>query len=286
MMWTPITLTGLALLGLTLGSCQSPPMNYANYGTFPEGMPPLSWESALSRTMHRIQHSQIKTGRGAYSTRPEAHAALRSCFVFAYGFGFASDGQPDLLYYPERLNPSYCSGAVYTAVLGALIEWDGSRPDFALTQDEWRALVPRSCEDGDRVWGWANANGPGYAVLVHELGAGYSFTSWAQARPLDIVKMWWTDEIGGLERGHLAILVENNADHIVIWGSHERNERGQEGIYLKKIPKSKIRRVLFTRITNPEKFAGSEGIEYNSWLNSLLRTRVSWEECLRRSGVY
>ncbi len=253
-------------------------MNYANHARYPEGTPPMSWNASLQRAIASFDAQPRVQGSGAYSTRPEAHIALRSTF------GLDRD-EADLYFYPQRIAPSYCSGAVHAAVLAGLMHWDATRPDFAFTEEQWQSLVPRDCEDGDGVWGWANANGPGYAVLVHALGAGYSFTSPAQARPLDIVKMWWTDEIGGAERGHLAILIANRRDEIVIWGSHQKDDQGQEGIYYKTIPKSKIKRMLFTRITQPEAFARAGEIGYNPWLNALLRQPASWQQCLRRAGV-
>ncbi len=268
----------LSALGLTLSSCQSPPMNYANYARYSEGSAPLSWDASLRRAIATFDAQSRVQGSGAYSTRPEAQMALHSTFDFARD-------EPDLYFYPQRIAPSYCSGAVHAAVLAGLMNWDATRPDFAFTEEQWQHLVPRACEDGERVWGWANANGPGYAVLVHALGAGYSFTSPSQARPLDIVKMWWTDDIGGAERGHLAILIANKRDEIVIWGSHDKDDQGREGIYYKTIPKSKIKRILFTRITQPEAFARAKDISYNSWLNGLLRQPTSWAECLRRAGI-
>ncbi len=252
-------------------------MSYANRPASSSAAAP-SWNTALQAAMDELSAQDGVYGKHSYSTSRAAHDALRSCF------GFTKHNH--LYYFPEKLTPSYCSGAVHAAVLAALIDWSRARPEeITLRRNDWENLVPRGVEDGERVWGWANSNGAGYAVLVHELGAGYSFTEWEKARPLDIVKLWWTKEIGGLERGHLAILLAVRENDILIWGSHERDETGRGGIYVKSIPKEKIQRALFTRITTPKAFEDASRIGYNEWLNSLLRYRVSWEETLRRSGV-
>ncbi len=266
------------LASLLVTSCISPKIGYANRPSSHTRQAAPTWNEALQAAMQELSSQKDACSRHAYSTSRAAHDALRSCF------GFTRTHQ--LYYFPERLHPSYCSGAVHAAVLAALIDWSRARPDvITLRENDWKNLVPRSVDDGERVWGWANSNGPGYAVLVHELGAGYSFTNWSQARPLDIVKLWWTDEIGGRERGHLAILLKVREDDILIWGSHERDASGRAGIYVKSVAKEKIRRALFTRITKPEAFEEASSIGYHEWLNSLLRTRVTWEECLHRSGV-
>ncbi len=270
-------ITACITLGL-LSSCLSPKISYANRPATPAAAAPPTWNAALEAAMKELSAQDGVYTKHSYSTSKKAHDALRRCF------GFTKNHH--LYYFPESLTLSYCSGAVHTAVLAALIDWSRARPgEITLRRDDWKNLVPRSVKDGDRVWGWANSNGAGYAVLVHELGAGHSFTEWEKARPLDIVKLWWTQEIGGLERGHLAILLAVREQDILIWGAHDRDKTGRGGIYVKSIPKEKIKRILFTRITKPKAFEKASRIGYNEWLNSLLRVRVSWEETLRRSGV-
>ncbi len=269
--------TAASISLLLLSSCLSPKISYANRPAKTADAAP-TWNAALQAAMEELSAQEGVYTKHSYSTSKKAHDALRHCFAFTKSH--------QLYYFPERLTLSYCSGAVHTAVLAALIDWARARPDdITLRRDDWENLVPRSVRDGDRVWGWANSNGAGYAVLVHELGAGYSFTEWEKARPLDIVKLWWTKEIGRLERGHLAVLLAVRSDDILIWGAHARDKTGRGGIYVQSIPKEKIQRALFTRITNPEAFEDASHIDYNPWLNSLLRVRVSWEETLRRSGV-
>ncbi len=267
-----------ALTLASISSCQSPPIVYAIDAPAAQPHTPLSWTQAFDGAIKQLSKTEGLEGKGCYSTRAEAHYALLNSF----GFGMVTDR---LYYLPSKLSPSFCSGAVYIALLSALMHWDSTNPDIAFTEEDWDSMLPRSVQDGEGVWGWANANAAGFANLIHQLGAGYSFTNPAQAKHLDIIKIWWTKEIGGREHGHLAILIKQDPKHYYIWGSHQRDEKGQEGIYIKRIAKSDIGRVLFTRITQPAAFQRAEDIGYDPWLNALLYTPVSWEETLKRAGV-
>ncbi len=269
-----LSVTALAVLN----SCTSPPVAYAIDSPPPHQHSPLSWSQALSGAIKQLSNTDGLEGKGCYSTRADAHYALRSCF----GFGMISG---KLYYMPSKLTPSFCSGAVHIALLSALMHWDSTHPEISLSKEDWDSMLPGNVQDGEGVWGWANANAAGFANLIHKLGAGYSFTNPAQARRHDIIKIWWTNEIGGKERGHLAFLIKQDAEHYYIWGSHQRDEKGQEGIYTKQIAKSDVARVLFTRITQPAAFQRAEDIGFDPWLNALLYTPVSWEETLRRAGV-
>lgn len=87
--------------------------------------------------------------------------------------------------------PSFCSMATYAALLQAILIWDN---DNKISRQAWLNLKPLvgitdginqrgfSQSDGMGCWGRANANGPGMAVLVNELKAGYSFTAFRGAK--------------------------------------------------------------------------------------------------------
>ena len=169
----------------------------------------------------------------------------------------------------ERAKPSFCSGATYLVLLKALD--DGSE-----------ALLPVvDHQDGHGVFGRWNSNGPGSAKLVADLRAGRNFTSWDEAQPGDFLKIWWTDRIGGRERGHLVVYLGHDADQVRFWSS---NQPGGYGT--KSVPRSDCRRVLFTRITRPERFAAADKLPaVDPWLARMLREDFSWAEVVAKCRV-
>ncbi len=232
------------------------------------------WWKALQAAIVDIH----RRGAGGYSTADAAHDALHASFSWSERAG-------RLLFNPEGARPSFCSGAVYAALLSALSRWDAAQPRRRISPEAWKALAPARMPDGVGVWGWANANGPGFAVLAHQLGAGVSFTDWAQARPADVMKIWWTDDIGAQERGHLVILVRDEGERVRVWSSHRATEKEPGGFGFRTYPKSAIRRVLFTRITKPAAFNHAPSIGENAWLMGLMQQSATWEECLRNCGA-
>ena len=92
---------------------------------------------------------------------------------------------------PLQAQPSFCSSATYAVLIKALLIWDTRHK---IKREAWVNMKPRvgfaddfnpegiGQDDGVGFWGRANANGPGLGVLVHELGAGYSFTAYRGAK--------------------------------------------------------------------------------------------------------
>ncbi len=159
--------------------------------------------------------------------------------------------------------------------------WDSAQPRPVISERAWLALIPRFGQhDGEGPWGWANANGPGLAVLVHRLGAGINFEDWRKARPGDFMKIFWTDRIGRRESGHLTVLVKDGGDQVTFWSSNI-----PDGYGARTVPKSRIRRVIFTRITRPERFNLAPSVGSHPWLSSLLRQEVGMKEVRRHSGM-
>lgn len=232
------------------------------------------WLRCIGRAVNEIG----KYGPGGYSTSDDAHEALGQAFVW-----------DERLQIPRfraaGARPSFCSGAVYAAMLTALAYWDAGNTPRRIRPAAWQALLPHRVADGEGAWGHANANGPGLAVLVHRLGAGVNFTDWSKARPGDLLKLWWTDQIGGSERGHLVIFVKDLGDDVRTWSSHQAGQEHPGGFGFKTFRKSNVAHVLFTRITNPAAFNKAPLLGTDEWLKSLLHRSVSWGECLRRSGV-
>ncbi len=227
------------------------------------------WYAAMSAALGEFPRG------GGYSTRADAFVGLTQK-------GCQWDGRKNApVFKPWRAKPSFCSAACYLLLLKSLQEWDAARSTRFISPRAWQALMPDiNQKDGEGCWGWANANGPGMAVLVHELGAGVSFQEWRQARPGDFMKIFWTHDIGRREFGHLTVLVKDYGDRVSFWSANMPNGYG-----IKTIPKSLIKRVLFTRITRPERFNGAPGIGYNKWLADLLKKPVTPRAMLRKSGV-
>ena len=169
----------------------------------------------------------------------------------------------------SRAKPSFCSGATYLVLLKAL----GSGP---------QALLPEiDQKDGHGTFGRWNANGPGAAKLVADLGAGKNFTSWDAAQPGDFLKIWWTDKIGGSERGHLVVYLGHNDRTVRFWSS---NQPGGYGT--RSVPRSDCKRVLFTRITRPEKFATAKNLPpADPWLERMLHDDFTWAEVVTKCRI-
>lgn len=231
-----------------------------------------SWTRALNTSIDEIE----RYGPGGYATDNAALTAFINSFR-------RDERSGRLRFNAAGARPSFCSSAVYAAMLSALIRWDEKRG--AISAAAWEALRPKRAGDGVGPWGYANANGPGFALLVHELGAGISFTEVSRAQTWDVLKLWWTDAIGLTENGHLAMFVRDEGDSIRIWSSNMPLDGASNGYGFKSVPKRRIKHMLFTRITHPEAFAKASAIGKSDWLASLLRRNVTWEECCRKCAV-
>lgn len=234
----------------------------------------VSWRDALQQAIIGIQ----RHGSGGYDGSNETMQALVDSFGWSKRYRRPT-------FDPSIAQPSFCSGAVYAALLSAIMKWEEGNRRRYISEQAWRALVPQMVADGVGPWGYANANGPGFAMLVHRLGAGVNFTDWRLARPGDVMKIWWNEHIGGKERGHLVILVKMEGDTAHVWSSHMEKDGHPAGYGMRSIPKSAMARVLFTRITNPAAFNNAHRLKDDPWLTDLLKKDVGWQECAVRCGL-
>ncbi|MDP0492022.1 MAG: hypothetical protein Q7Q71_13310 [Verrucomicrobiota bacterium JB023] len=170
----------------------------------------------------------------------------------------------------RQAQPSFCSSATYLVLLQAL---EGVVPPEALS-----SLLPVPDQaDGEGVFGRWNANGPGCAKLVADLDAGDNFTDWEAARPGDMLKIWWTEAIGNRERGHHVVYLGHDDEVVRFWSSNQPGGYGE-----KEVPRSKCKRVLFTRVNRPENFAKASGLPpRDEWLAGMLVREFSWSEVAR-----
>lgn len=153
---------------------------------------------------------------------------------------------------PRLAQPSFCSGATYL-VFVKLLEVLKREKILRISDEELQMLVVNGQKDGMGVWGRWNANGPGVALLFHESGLGSNFESFDEAMPGDFMKIFWTDQVGVKEYGHLVVYMGRRTDTtgtvlVKFWSS---NQPGGYGI--KEVPLAKIHWAVFSRLLRPER---------------------------------
>ena len=138
--------------------------------------------------------ASMPTG-GGYATTPFAMRRLDQAVSICDG---------SLVVHPSIATPSFCSEATYLVFLKTLLLLQGQKKLF-LSASTLAALAPHHEADGQGFWGCWNANGPGVARLFYTLGLGSNFTDLTAAEPGDFLKIFWNDDIGAAEHGHLVI---------------------------------------------------------------------------------
>jgi hypothetical protein len=212
---------------------------------------------------------------GKYSVAPVAKIRLQSAAHFESGKFFIL---------PTEASPSFCSGATYLVFIRTLEELRASGRldlDFA-TLDQ---LMIRNQRDGEGIWGRWNANGPGTARLFHELGLGRNFDNFAEARPGDFMKIFWSNQVGRSESGHSVIFLgtenRNGVEYVRFWSSNIPAGYGE-----KSVPRSKIAYAIFSRLESPANLTRiSSAPAVDEYLASLLRKRSSFAEATRKCGI-
>ncbi len=227
----------------------------------------------------------------AIRTMPQGgtYSASRAAFD---GLGRAIGAGPGgLLLQPEVATPSFCSSATYLVFVGAL-ERLAQQGDLAWDAGTLQALLVRPGQgDGQGIWGRWNANGPGTARLFTELRLGRNFTEWSEARPGDFMKAFWTAEIGSKERGHSVVYLGTKTvggqEYVRFWSSNTPSNPGDLSGYGEKlIPRTKVIRVIFSRLETPGNISRARELaKTDTFLASLLSRRVEMEEVKRMCGL-
>src|SRR5438045_1511436 len=182
------------------------------------------------------QIQKMPTG-GKYSVSHFAKIKLQSAAHFESGKFFVI---------PTAPYPSFCSGATYIVfvkTIEALRERGELHLDFATLNQ----LVIRDQHDGEGIWGRWNANGPGTARLFYEIGLGHNFTDFAQAKPGDFMKIFWSNSVGRRESGHSVIFLglTDHADgqYVRFWSSNVPGGYGEN-----EVPRGKVAAAIFARL--------------------------------------
>ena len=184
-----------------------------------------------------------------------------------------------------QAQPSFCSAACYIMLLHALKLWEGET-HFSLPSDAWKMMdIKYGLPDGKMVWGRANANGPSYAKLIHDIDAGVSFTNINDARAGDFLKFFWTEEIGAKERGHMVVFLGTEQKEgkacIRYWSSNV-----PDGYSERVVPIEKMHHLIFTRISRPSNFARVTKLPtLDSWLGDMLKKSCSFDEACKVCGI-
>jgi len=200
---------------------------------------------------------------------------------------------------PRRALPgSFCSSATYLlfSLVVSDLQRDGVVPADARLSRELAGVggkedVIHGRLDGVGIFGHWNADGPGTAVLFHRLGLGRNFSGYDDAKPGDFLKIFWNDKIGKGERGHLVVYLgtDETGDAIRVWSSNLRNEDGSSGYGTMWVAKSRIHRVLFSRLEHPERLARwlefSEAQKTSDYLVRIRRAPSTPAEMRRQAGV-
>ncbi|MEM9284188.1 MAG: hypothetical protein AAGA96_20415 [Verrucomicrobiota bacterium] len=138
--------------------------------------------------------------------------------------------------------------------------------------------------DGIGIFGHWNADGPGTAFLFQRLGIGRNFSSFDEAKPGDFLKIFWNENIGKGEAGHLVLYLGTNetGDSVQVWSSNMNNEDGSHGYGTMWVEKSRIQRALFSRLTHPQNLSKwlefSEAEKTSDYLVRIRQTGSTGEE--------
>lgn len=242
----------LAIAGLTTGAAQEKDWNALILQQI-EGMP---------------------TG-GRYSASRTATVRLQSAAHLESG---------KLTIAPAAAEPSYCSGATYLVFLKTI---EAARENGALRLDDatLAQLLIHGQRDGQGIWGRWNANGPGTARLFHELDLGRNFEDFSKARAGDFMKIFWTSEVGRLERGHSVIFLrtetKNGVDYVRYWSSNVPLGYGE-----KSVPRTKIARAIFSHLETPKNLSRIGGVpKVDGYLAGLLSRRSTFAEVKEKCGL-
>lgn len=227
--------------------------------------------------LNTIQQSM--PGGGGYSATPtDVERLAQQAVVW-------SESKQLLNIEPRLAVPTFCSAACYMVLLRSVQHWEAT-VGRRFPAEIWKKLdVTPNQPDGTGIWGRANANGPGFAKMIHDLGAGINFHDVRLAQPGDFLKVFWSEDIGLTERGHLVIYLglerKNGTVYLRYWSA---NKPGGYGV--KSAPLSRMHNLIFTRITAPQNFVRATKLPTcDSWLADMQRRKFTFAEVKQKCGI-
>jgi hypothetical protein len=115
---------------------------------------------------------------------------------------------------------------------------------------------------------------------------GRNFTSLDDAEPGDFLKIWWNDNIGYTEKGHSVVFLgrghtEEGEPTVSFWSANLGVGYGE-----KSVPLSRIKRVLVSRLENPEAIARVVDLpKKDAYLAELMQRPSSEAEVCAKVGL-
>src|SRR5437773_5311038 len=234
----------------------------------------ISANAASYNSLILEQMRKMPSG-GKYSVSHFAKIKLQSAAHFESGKFFVIPTKPYV---------SFCSGATYLVFIKTVEELR-DRGQLQLDFATLNQLVIRDQHDGEGVWGRWNANGPGTARLFYELGLGRNFSDFAQARPGDFMKIFWSKNVGRRESGHsvifLGLVAHPDGEYVRFWSSNLPGGYGE-----KEVPRAKVAAAIFSRLMNLENLSRIHGVPAtDAYLTSLLRKKSSLADATKKCGI-
>jgi hypothetical protein len=211
--------------------------------------------------------------------------AISSKAAINFGKSIVITAGPKLRVTPEMAMPSYCSSATYLILIQVIKNLLESGR-ISVDETTLRKFLWNGQPDGVGVWGRWNANGPGAARLFHELNAGENFSDLSKALPGDFLKIWWTDEIGAKERGHLVVFLETRKNEkgeelLRFWSSNIPDGYGEKEVSL-----AKVKQMLFSRLSRPEGFESVTNLpKKDEFLASMLKESFTFDQVKKMTGT-
>jgi hypothetical protein len=173
---------------------------------------------------------------------------------------------------PSDAGNAFCSGATYLVLMKALSQAQANNQVHLSTEAINALLVHSKAEqpDGYGAWGRWNADGPGSAMMVKDLGVGANFTQLDNALPGDFMRLFWNDKIGEngkqSENAHSVVFDSfrecANGPNVCFWSANSKNDVStpgdradkKGGWALKCAPRQKIVRTVLSRVTDLNAF--------------------------------
>lgn len=185
----------------------------------------------------------------------------------------------------KTATPSFCSSGTYVVLLKALDRIQQEEKFAVSGKVAERLKITEEQPDGEGVWGRWNANGPGAAKLLHDTKMGRSFEDWGSASPGDFLKIFWTEEIGQKEFGHLVVYLgtrkKGGKEWVRFWSSNKPGGYGE-----KEVEREKIKWAVFSRLERPERLSAVAKLrKTDNFLASMLKKRFTRDEVRRACGM-